>query len=1015
MRLKNLIGFPCSSLFLCLFASYTATAQIVPDNTLGNESSVVVPNQNIRNINSDRIDGGAVRGSNLFHSFREFNIDEGRAAYFSNPDGIVNILTRVTGENVSNILGRLGVLGNANLFLINPNGIIFGENASLDIGGSFFATSADSIIFANGSEFSATNPNTPPLLTINIPVGLWFRENPGRLVNRSQAVMAQMNEAGETFNIPVGLQVPPGQTLALVGGEVRLEGGILTTQGGRVELGSVAGNNFIALQPIAEGFALDYSGVSSFQNVNLSEFASVNTSGEGGGEIQIQGRQVSLTGNSAVISETYGSKAGGDVRVVASESVTMSGDGTRLGANTFGTGTGGNSIIETGRLIIRDGAFVAAPTSGDGNAGNLMVRASEAVELVGTNSIGEPSGLFGVVSPDVSGQGGTITVETGQLLIRDGGQISVGTSGLGQGGNLIVKASESVELMGEGLMGPSGLSAATLPTATGDGGTIMIETGRLIVRDGAQVGTVTFGSGNAGELTVKASESIELIGTTADAQFPSALSVQVEPGATGNGGILTVETGQLTVLDGAQIASGTAGSEGQGATVTINANSILVSGTAPVEEVGVRDSSGIFVTAEPVERDEAGEPRLDESGNPFITGADAGQLTINATELIVEDGAKVSAENFGTGLGGNATLNVDRLIVRSGGLVSAGSLIEEGVESVERGPGGTLTINASESVEVTGTGNLGSTAVDSRLVAESQGTGDAGDLNIFTPNLTVSDEAEVTVSATGTGEAGSLRVNADNIRLDNASLSAETRLGTEGNITIDTSDIRLRRGGAITTNSLETGTGGNITINGDQLIAIENSDISANALAGSGGQVIINVDAIFGTEFRTQQTGASDITATSELGAEFSGTVELNNEIDPAQGLVDLPQTVVDPAALIAQDPCKQRGTSEFVITGRGGIAPNPVEDSSAIPELVELESLLIEPVTPQPNNSSQPRQQQSQKRENNTVDSRTIVPARGWIRTEDGEVILVGYDPTQAGVIRQHRQLIQCHPKPVE
>ncbi len=131
-----------------------AMAQIVPDNSLGREGSVVVPNQNIRGIPSDRIDGGAVRGGNLFHSFQEFNVDVGRGAYFSNPDSIVNILTRVTGDNISNILGTLGVLGNANLFLINPNGIVFGPNARLDVGGSFFASTADGILFENGVEYS---------------------------------------------------------------------------------------------------------------------------------------------------------------------------------------------------------------------------------------------------------------------------------------------------------------------------------------------------------------------------------------------------------------------------------------------------------------------------------------------------------------------------------------------------------------------------------------------------------------------------------------------------------------------------------------------------------------------------------------------------------------------------------------------------------------------------------------------------------------------------------------------
>jgi filamentous hemagglutinin family protein len=152
----------------------SASAQLIPDATLGNESSVVTPNVDINSLASDRIDSGATRGTNLFHSFGQFNVGEGRGVYFSNPTGIERILTRVTGGNSSNILGTLGVLGNADLFLINPNGIIFGSNARLDVRGSFIAGTASSIKFADGLEFSATNPQAPPLLTINIPLGLQY-------------------------------------------------------------------------------------------------------------------------------------------------------------------------------------------------------------------------------------------------------------------------------------------------------------------------------------------------------------------------------------------------------------------------------------------------------------------------------------------------------------------------------------------------------------------------------------------------------------------------------------------------------------------------------------------------------------------------------------------------------------------------------------------------------------------------------------------------------------------------
>ena len=152
-----------------------AIAQLIPDTTLGAESSQVIPNATVHGLPADLIQGGALRGSNLFHSFQDFNVGALQRVYFANPDSIANIFSRVTGGNPSNILGTLGVDGGANLFLLNPNGILFGPNARLDIAGSFFASTADRWVFENGLEFSATNPEAPsPLLTVNVTPGLQY-------------------------------------------------------------------------------------------------------------------------------------------------------------------------------------------------------------------------------------------------------------------------------------------------------------------------------------------------------------------------------------------------------------------------------------------------------------------------------------------------------------------------------------------------------------------------------------------------------------------------------------------------------------------------------------------------------------------------------------------------------------------------------------------------------------------------------------------------------------------------
>ena len=866
------------------------SAQIVPDNSLGNENSVVTPNVNIRGINSDRIDGGAVRGSNLFHSFQEFNIREGRGAYFSNPDNIVNILTRVTGGNISQILGTLGVLGNANLFLINPNGIVFGPNARLDVGGSFFATTADGILFENGFEFAASNPEAPPLLTINMPLGLNIRENPGTIVNQTLPQLVDRN--GIIPNgTPSGLYVPPEKTFALIGGEVRFESGVISSPGSGLELGGLAEPGVVELNPDGSfRFPLNVQRA----NIILTNGALASVIGNPGGYIGINARNLEISSGSQVINgvaevsslpslvgeenlEPELSQAG-DIRINTTESVRLTDLNNGIINIVFpnATGNAGNINIQTNLLSVSNGAVVSTGTFGNGDGGDLTVTAND-VELLGSGS-----GLAASVEQAAIGNGGTLTLETQRLLVRDGAFVSTGTFGNGDGGDLTVTAND-VELVGSG----SNLSASTETFGNGNSGNLTLETENLSVRDGAQVLASTFGNGDGGDLTVTAT-NVELIGTSADAIFPSALAASVQQTAIGNGGTLTLETQRLSVRDGAQISTSTFGN-GDGGDLTVTANDVELIGTS---------ADAIFPSA-------------------------------------------LFASAFST--------------------------------STSRA--GTLTVNAE--------------------------------------NLTVRDGATIDVRSDTSEAAGNLEINAPFILLDNrGSLNADTTAG-QGNIIVNTDDLRLRRNSNITTNARGEATGGNIILNTKTLVAIEDSDISANAQQAFGGQVIVNANAIFGTQFRTQSTGASDITATSELGPQFSGTVELNNEIDPAQGLVDLPQTVVDPAALIAQDACKKGQYSSFVNTGRGGLPPSPQESLRSEETLVPLIELPPDLESRHNHTPSQKSRVQSNTStsSNQPVSSLDIVPARGWIRTENGDVILVGYDPTQTGVQRQPQPLPnQCN-----
>jgi filamentous hemagglutinin family protein len=541
------------------FSGNSALAQIIRDDTLGSESSVVT-HKIINEQLTDQIDGGTIRGTNLFHSFEQFSVLTGSTVYFNNnAANIQNIISRVTGKSISNIDGILKTNGTANLFLINPNGIVFGPNASLNIGGSFVASTGSSLNFADGTKFSATDPKAVALLTVSLPIGLQFGATAAPIRNQSQA-----NPDGVPD--PVGLQVRLGKTLALVGGDIILEGGNLTAPGGRIELGSVAANSLVSLNPTNQSWILGYENVQNFQNIQLIQRQIINgtgipsqvdATGDGGGNIQVQGNSVELIGNLVGIT-------------------------TRATA----TGNGGDLTINTRKLIVRDGAQVYTSSITKGNGGNLTVNASESVELIGgfySPNIGnQPSSLFS--STGSAGKAGDITINTRRLYIQDGANISTQTlansqliAATGAGGNLTVNASESVKLIGTSVNDyPSGLFAAT--SGSGDAGKVTITTGRLIIQDGAEL-TVSSQSdpnytypggayilGKAGDLNVTA-HSILL-------DNAGKLTSNSE---SGKGGNITLQVRDLLLMRRNSQISTNAGANGDGGKITIYApNGFLV-------------------------------------------------------------------------------------------------------------------------------------------------------------------------------------------------------------------------------------------------------------------------------------------------------------------------------------------------------------------------------------------------------------------------------------------------------
>jgi filamentous hemagglutinin family protein len=641
-----------------------ASAQITPDATL--------PNNSIININGKtfNITGGTTAGTNLFHSFKNFSVPTGSEAFFNNTLGIQNIISRVTGGSISNIDGLIRTLGKANLFLINPNGIVFGPNASLNIGGSFVASTADSLKFEGGKEFSATNPQAPPLLTITIPLGLQFGSNPGTIVNQSQA---SFEGATNTFGSPAGLQVPNGKTLALVGGNVSLSGGNLTALGGRIELGSVDGDSFVNLNEIDTGYALGYQNVQKFRDIRSSNRAQVDTTDNGGGVIQVQGKNITLTDRSSILSGSF-SQAGGNLIINAAESVKLSG-----------------------------GSFLGTSADGEGKAGDVLVKAFDSVELEGTSASGFPTFLFSQVCGfssecgSATGNSGNITIETGRLLVRDGANIDSSNFGVGNAGNILIKASNSVDVIGTDNNPDntisSGIRAQVARDAIdnpGNAGTLTIETQRLTVQGGAQISTAGRKNGNGGNLTINATDSILLSGASPFATGESldtgrsGLFVSGEPGATGNVGSLNLATGLLSVEGGARISADNFGSGLPGSS-TLNVRQLIIQNGGEVKSGSFAAGDGGTLTVNASESvDVVGTgtigstPVVSSLSAASLASGKAGNLNIRTPSLNVQDGGQVTVSGSSTGPAGNLNVAANFINLNQGSLTAVSKSGQDG-------------------------------------------------------------------------------------------------------------------------------------------------------------------------------------------------------------------------------------------------------------------------------------------------------------------------------------------------
>jgi large exoprotein involved in heme utilization and adhesion len=601
---------------------------------------------------------------------------------------------------------------------------------------------------------------------------------------------------------------------------------------------------------------------------------------------------------------------------------------------------------------MRDGAQIAAVTRSEGNAGTITVKA-ENINMNGNIFAVEGEGFTtGILAQSgTTGNAGTVIIEAQQLRLTDGAAVDVAADAAGDAGTIIVRADDVELLNGLGSENSSILDASVKPvrtegsgSGTGSGGSVTVEAERLVLRNGGSIEARTAnGTGESGKVTITASESVELSGISPDGSFGG--SIFTDTTGSADSGDITIITGSLSIRD----------------TSAITAGSGITPGSAS--------------------EDSLPQTPTGNAGNIQIFATDSVELISGESE---ELGVGITSGTFGQGNAGNILIDTGRLVLRDRGSFS---LI--GASTIGSGNAGQIEINATDSVELRGR--------STGLSARTDGSGNAGNIDITTGQLSIRDRALIGVGSESSGIPGNINISANETFIENrAGLLADSEAGQGGSIRVQSNDVRLLNRSDIRANGSESGQtfDGNIAIDADLLVLLQESRIVTDAFSPSGGSNI-NIQPFNDSNIVIVRSNDSVINAAGNLTIDSSVTFK------PAE----IPEVaVVNPSDLIAQEFCRQRGSSEFIVTGKGGLAADPNDKADGN----QIEVDLVEPVPSRPRNSSQRR---SETEDNQPISSLDIVPARGWIRDENGDVILVSYDPTKTGINRQLSQPPQCQP----
>jgi filamentous hemagglutinin family protein len=938
MKLKS------SCIILLSINSLSTNAEVTLDGTLGRGGTLPGPDYLIG------ADLGRQHGGNLFHSFQGFNLQSHESATFSGPNSVSNIISRVTGGNPSQIDGLIrSTIPNADMYFLNPYGIMFGPNARLDVQGSFHASTADYLRLGDGGRFDARNHRSS-LLTIAPIESFGF-------LNRQVAPISIQGHGEVTqdwvINQSTGLNVRKGKTLSLIGGQIDMWMGTffktmtiddegnesteitrlptISAPFGRINLASVASQGEVKLG----GDFVDISSFSQLADIHIKKNSLLRTSGEGGGNIFIRGGQF-FADDSAIEGKTLGSKDGGVIDIRAG-AISLT-NGATLNGNTEGSSRGTDILLHAtdsimaigdasdiyadsgipqkltseelgdgGKISLKDGASISANTSGGGNGSDVTLRATDSVTFSESDKNATKIHLFTFSKDESAGDGGHLLIEAKNISLENGAMIDVSPRGEGNGGNVTLHAGNMLKLTGVGKNHDRGsqilTSANNVGNTDGDSGDIFVKAQDVLLADGAYLNSETFGSGKAGNVHVHATGTITIAGANKKG-WRSMISSGSTPtpvgkGITGGeGGNVTIEADQLIIKDGGGIAASSIApnkniQSSRGGHITIRVQgAVELSGVNPYGENKDGFGSGIYARSSGVKNN----------------AGDAGSIKLQAGSLIIRDGAVIRSSTNNNAKGGNIDIDVRDTITITGD--ASNILLKEPAFAQK------VYLQFSPSNY-----NQSISGIYARSDSKTEQAGQGGNISLIAQNLTLTDTGKISVSSAGGGDAGQIVVNADQLRLANGGRIATASLSSGGgSIEINAEGLVFLEKSLISTSVRKgAGNGGDLTISEPQFVVLNNGRIIAKAYEGHGGNINIKSD-----HFMTSPN--SLINASSRLGID--GKVKIDSPDTDMEGFfVVLPGGFVESNQL--QSPCSSRiaeNQNRFVIVSSEGTS-NAVND----------------------------------------------------------------------------------------